>query len=363
MNELQITLNGTKGDFTLDIDLTLPAKGVSAIFGPSGCGKTTILRCVAGLERMQSGIIKISKESWQDGNLFTPPHKRDVGYVFQEASLFPHLSVRSNLAYGLNRAKTNRKLPSLKSVEALLGLKPLIDRSPEKLSGGERQRVAIGRAIMSGPKILLMDEPLSGLDTANKNEILPYLERVANFLEIPVLYVSHDIAEIERLAEHITFLESGQITSSGPIAKLAINPEAPFAKMARPFAILNAEVIDRDANFGITTFSAGGHKIMSPHQDTPIGTSCKMRVYANDIALASKRPTERTSFLNILDARISEAHASDEYRLNVYLRLGSDGTGPCLVTRITKKAWKEMGLDTGAQIFALIKRAEIIANK
>ena len=193
-------------------------RGVTALFGPSGCGKTTVLRCVAGLQMLRDGYLSIGGEVWQDGAAFRPPYQRSVGYVFQEASLFPHLSVRRNLLYGHRRAlrRGTGEATRFDEVVELLGMQGLLDRSPLRLSGGERQRVAIGRALLSQPRLLLMDEPLAGLDRLSKDEILPYLEALHTALSIPILYVSHDIAEVERLADHLVLMQAGQWSRAGP---------------------------------------------------------------------------------------------------------------------------------------------------
>ena len=201
MNGIEVRFTDELGAFTLDAAFRIPATGVSALFGPSGCGKTMILRCLAGLHRPRDGYLSIAGEIWQDGRRFVKPHKRPVGYVFQDANLFAHLSVRNNLLFGARRLAKNVRSPDFDEIVALLELRDLLDRAPMHLSGGERQRVGIGRALLSAPRLLLMDEPLAALDRTAKNEILPYLNRLHRMLSIPIIYVSHDIAEVERLAE------------------------------------------------------------------------------------------------------------------------------------------------------------------
>lgn len=212
------TFRGRLGSFALDAELSLPATGVTAIFGPSGCGKTSVARCIAGLQRMADGFCAVDGEVWQDGSSFRPAHRRPIGYVFQEASLFPHLSVRRNLLFGAPKAA--RAQIAFSEVVELLGLAALLDRSPCRLSGGERQRVAIGRALLSQPKLLLMDEPLSALDRTTKDEIFPFLEQLHETLSLPVLYISHDMAEIERFADHLVLMEQGRVVGSGPLHSL-----------------------------------------------------------------------------------------------------------------------------------------------
>ncbi|QUD90809.1 molybdenum ABC transporter ATP-binding protein [Phenylobacterium montanum] len=205
---------GVLGDFRLDAEFSLPGRGVTALVGPSGAGKTTLLRCIAGLERLP-GRLTVAGEAWQDARTFLPPHRRAVGYVFQEASLLPHLSVRGNLAYGFRRAPDARAARFDEVVESL-GLGPLLDRAPLKLSGGERQRVAIGRALLTQPRLMLMDEPLAGLDAEAKAEILPYLVGLHDSLAIPMLYVSHDPAEVARIADRVLTMRAGQVEPGSP---------------------------------------------------------------------------------------------------------------------------------------------------
>ena len=211
---IEARLEGRLGRFRLDAGFEVPAAGVTAVFGPSGSGKTTLLRCIAGLERLQ-GRVAVRGEVWQDARSFLPPHRRPVGYVFQEPSLLPHLSVRGNLEFGLKRSAGGRL--GLEEVVGFLGLRPLLGRGVLKLSGGERQRVAIGRALLSQPRLLLMDEPLAGLDSAAKAEILSYLQRLHQLMDIPVLYVSHDAAEVARLTDRLLLMQGGRILPA-PIA-------------------------------------------------------------------------------------------------------------------------------------------------
>ncbi|SFI18420.1 molybdenum ABC transporter ATP-binding protein [Bradyrhizobium sp. cf659] len=215
---INAAFRGRLGNFTLHAELSLPATGVTAIFGPSGCGKTSVARCIAGLQRMADGFCAVDGEIWQDRRSFRPVHRRPIGYVFQEASLFPHLTVRGNLLFGAPKAAGAQI--AFDEVVELLGLAALLDRSPHRLSGGERQRVAIGRALLSQPKLLLMDEPLAALDRTTKNEILPFLERLHEKLALPVLHISHDMAEIERFADHLVLMEHGRVIGAGPLHAL-----------------------------------------------------------------------------------------------------------------------------------------------
>jgi molybdate transport system ATP-binding protein len=217
-NRIEARFRVARENFTLDVDLQLPDRGITALFGHSGCGKTTLLRAIAGLERAPGGRLVVSGEPWQDADIFIPPHRRALGYVFQETSLFPHLSVRRNLEYGMRRVPENERTLHWDEVIDWLGLAPLIRQQPHQLSGGQRQRVAIGRALLSSPRLLLMDEPLAALDASARAEILPYLDQLHHRLAIPVLYVSHAVDEVARLADHLLCLEAGRVAWQGAAA-------------------------------------------------------------------------------------------------------------------------------------------------
>jgi molybdate transport system ATP-binding protein len=237
---IEARFQGRLGAFRLDAELTLPAAGVTAIVGPSGCGKTTLLRCIAGLTRLDGRLV-VNGEAWQDGRQFLPPHRRAVGFVFQEASLLPHLSVRGNLLFGFRRAGGPVRI-SVDEVVSLLGVEPLLDRPPGRLSGGERQRVAIGRALLSQPELLLMDEPLSGLDADSKAEIVTYLSRLHRALAMPILYVSHDPAEVARLAERVLRMDQGRVLgeAADDDAELRLGALAPHQVVDLALAALRA---------------------------------------------------------------------------------------------------------------------------
>ena len=283
---------GTLGAFVLDAAFEAPMRGVTAVFGPSGCGKTTVLRCVAGLQMLRDGYLSIGGEVWQDGADFRPPYERSVGYVFQEASLFPHLSVRRNLLYGHRRAvrRGTEEATRFDDVVALLGMQDLLDRSPLRLSGGERQRVAVGRALLAQPRLLLMDEPLAGLDRLSKDEILPYLEALHTGLSIPILYVSHDIAEVERLADHLVLIQAGHVVACGPLQDLQADPQLPVARLPEASVALNATVTHYDPEYGLTTLSVDGGTIVVPGQHGAPGTLQRVRVRASDVSLARQAP-------------------------------------------------------------------------
>ncbi|HET9644943.1 MAG TPA: molybdenum ABC transporter ATP-binding protein, partial [Burkholderiaceae bacterium] len=237
-----------RGAFSLDVDIVLPSRGITALFGPSGSGKTTLLRCIAGLERAEQARIVVDCSVWVDERIWLPAHRRPIGMVFQEASLFPHLSVLDNLRYGQRRAK-GAPAGDLRPAIELLGITHLLERMPDRLSGGERQRVAIARALAVVPSLLLMDEPLAALDVARKREILPYLERLHDELKIPMLYVSHLPEEVARLADHLVVLEEGRVRAHGPLLETLARLDLPMSMSEEPGVIVEATVAELDAHW------------------------------------------------------------------------------------------------------------------
>jgi molybdate transport system ATP-binding protein len=354
MTRITARFRGTIGRFQMDVVFTAPARGVTALFGPSGCGKTTILRCIAGLQRLPGGFLSVDGQVWQDDRVFQPPHRRPVGYVFQEASLFPHLSVRRNLTYGLHRSRAREMVVRFDDVVSLLGLGPLLDRAPERLSGGERQRVAVGRALLAQPRLLLMDEPLSALDRRSKDEILPYLEALHEMLSIPMLYVSHDLAEVERLADHLVLLSDGAVLACGPLAEIQSDPGLPLARMPEAGVALEATVQAFDIRYGLTTLNVDGGRLLVPGRAGDLGRRRRVLIAASDVSLAKQPPVEST-ILNTLSSRIVGAEAQDEIQINVVVRLGQDGQGARLIARITRKSWDRLDLARGSLVYVQVK--------
>ena len=349
---------GNLKHFRLNAEFSLPGRGLIALFGQSGCGKTTILRCLAGLIRMKEGYLRVGEEIWQDANQFLPPHKRRIGYVFQEPSLFSHLSVRRNLAFGARRRKGGRDGPSRDEVIALLGLDPLLDRATRRLSGGERQRVAIGRALLAAPRLLLMDEPLSGLDRFSKDEIIPYLEALNDSLSIPIFYVSHDTTEVERLAEHMILMEKGEVRAAGPLLEILTDPSLFIAQSPKTASVLKARVAAFDETDQLTELEVAGGKLMVPGRVAELGTRPRIRIAASDVSLASERPS-RTTILNILRAKIIEIHPIDSGRVNILLGLGPECEAR-VIARITMRSLKAFGFKAGQEVFAQVKGISMI---
>lgn len=360
MNGIVARFAGKLGSFAFDIGFEAPDTGVTALFGPSGCGKTTALRCIAGLERLADGYFALGDGTvWQDGGSFVPPHRRAVGYVFQEASLFPHLSVTENLRFGLKRCAAAEKPVAFDEVVALLGLAKMLDRSPNRLSGGERQRVAIGRALLSQPRLLLMDEPLSALDRFSKDEILPYLERLHDALSIPVIYVSHDIAEVERLADRIVLLKGGRVAAAGSIADVLSDPALPLSRRADASVILDGIVTAVDGGYGLTRLSVAGAELLVPGALGEIGTRRRVRVPAGDVSLCREVPRE-TTILNVLPVRIESIMPAGPHQVGLLLRLGAAGGGDRLLARISRKSLDALALAAGDLVHAQIKGVALV---
>lgn len=342
--------------FELEADLDLELDGVGAVFGPSGSGKTTLLRTIAGLERSARGTVRLDAEAWQDdpAGIFLPPHRRSVGFVFQDTRLFPHLSVRSNLGYGLRRTPPRERRFSLEEVSHLLDLDALLERRPLALSGGERQRVAIGRAVLTSPRLLLMDEPLASLDAGRKEEILPFIERLAGGLGIPILYVSHAIDEVSRLASTLVLLWDGRILATGPIEDVTSRLDLrPYVGMLDAGAVLRAVVRGHDAAFGLTRLGFRGGELVIPHLDLPPGTPVNALVRSRDVAL-SLDPPGNTSILNVLEGRVLEISEEPGPQVHVLLDVGSP-----LWARIMRKSIDDLGLVPGKTVYALLKAVAI----
>ncbi len=351
--QIDAAFQGALGGFRLDAKFTAPMSGVTALFGPSGSGKTTLLRSIAGLTRLQ-GHLTVGGAEWQSAAAFTPAHRRAVGYVFQDANLFPHLTVAGNLNFAAKRA---RKRPAGGGIDideavALLGLAPLMDRAPAALSGGERQRAAVGRALLSRPQVLLMDEPLSGLDQATKADILPYLERLTDTLAIPVVYVSHDISEVARLADRMVLLNNGRTVASGPIGDMLERLDiGPLGEPFEDSVLATAEVTGHDPAFHLTRLTCCGQPLTIPEAALTVGETVRLRIRARDVALATKRP-EGISIRNIFEGEIAEVSAADgEAHAETLVDIG----GARLRARITLEALAELELTVGAPVYALVK--------
>ena len=345
-----------RGDFTLDSQFSIPAKGVTALFGSSGCGKTTLLRAIAGLESDQTGYLKVGDMVWQQENNFVPPHKRQVGYVFQEASLFEHMNVLRNLEYGLKRVATAQRRVSLDHVIELLGIEGLLQRKPESLSGGERQRVAIARALAVSPRLLLMDEPLAALDQNRKQEVLPYIESMHKELEIPVIYVSHSLEEVAQLADHLILMESGRVVDSADIHDMFTRLDLPLAHELDASAIINATVTGFDEKYHLMFLEFAGGSITVAGQALNKGDEVRLRLVARDVSLTLEHQSS-TSILNIFAATVDEIVSTGPAQMIIKLL----ANGIPMLSKITRKSAAELELEPGKKVYAQVKSVALLS--
>ncbi len=358
IGDIQARLRVAHPGFTLDVDLQLPGRGVTALFGASGSGKTTCLRAIAGLEHAPGGYLSVNGEVWQDNSrgVFVPTHQRPLGYVFQEASLFPHLSIRRNLEYGLRRVPEADRKVSLHHAVELLGIAPLLERMPDKLSGGEKQRVAIARALATSPRILLMDEPLAALDLKRKNEILPYLERLHDALEIPVLYVSHAPDEVARLADHLVVLEHGRALASGPLSETLARLDLPISLGEDTGVVLAGEIAELDADWHLARVAFAGGSLWVRDSGVPVGRPVRVRILARDVSIALDTHSD-SSILNVLPATVEQL-VDDTHPALSLVRLNLEGVA--LIARITRRSAARLALHPGQRVWAQIKAVALI---
>ena len=358
MKPISLACRIDRGTFNLDVDLALPGRGVTALFGHSGSGKTTLLRVLAGLERVAGARVALGDEVWQDDvrKVFVPTHERGIGYVFQEASLFPHLSVRANLEFGRKRLKPAERCFDLLAVAELLGIERLLDARPATLSGGERQRAAIARTLLASPRLLLMDEPLAALDMRRKLEILPYLERLHDELALPVVYVSHAADEVARLADHLVVLEEGRVLASGPLAATLarLDLAANFHDDAGVMIETHLQAHDAD---GLSHLAFAGGVLLVGQRDVAIGTRVRCRIHARDVSLALERP-RGSNITNILPARVDAVGPSGTPG-QVLVRLVVGDT--VLLARITERSRRELAIAPGGAVWAQVKAVALLA--
>ena len=376
---LQVRLNINFPAFALDVDLILPGTGVTALFGPSGSGKTTCLRAIAGLEHAvalrsaaRRNLVIINGETWQDDaqGIFASTHLRALGYVFQEASLFGHLSVAQNLAYGQKRVsraagtqphvssdgvlRVSHEAAMAQAVD-MLGIGHLLARQPHTLSGGERQRVAIARALVTRPRLLLMDEPLASLDAKRKAEVLPYLEKLHHELNIPILYVSHAMDEVARLADHLVLLEEGKVVANGPAADVMTRLDLPLAHGDAAGAVITATVVSHDPAYHLTLVRFAGGEFSIPLQTIEVGHAVRFRVQARDVSLTLERQTG-TSIQNILPVTVTALSNDSPGQVMVQL----DAGGSALLARLTARSVDALKLEVGKRVFAQVKGVAIL---
>lgn len=347
-----------RSDFKLDVKLSLPGQGVSALFGPSGSGKTTCLRAMAGLERVPNSYFSIGDEVWQDDQkgIFIPPHQRDIGYVFQEASLFAHLNVRDNLNFGRKRIVPEKRSIDFDKICHILSITPLLDRPPSSLSGGERQRVAIARALLTSPKLLLMDEPLSALDHALKQEVLPYLEELQQALSIPIIYVSHSPDEVARLADYIAIIKEGALVKAGPLAEIMLEPDIGKNFYDGHSCMLYAEVLAHKEDY-LTELAIGPLILTTPQIDRPLNSKLRCRILAKDVSLCLA-PPQNSSIGNILAGTISHIEQKENPGERIVsVQISETQT---LLAAITYASKKRLNLQPGCPVWAQIKSVVIL---
>jgi molybdate transport system ATP-binding protein len=342
-------------DFTLDVDLQLPGKGITALFGHSGSGKTTLLRCFAGLGSRPEGRCVVNGEVWQDEQRYLPTHHRAIGYVFQDANLFPHLTVRNNLLYGQRRSRGTPAI-ALDQAITLLGIEHLLTRKPAELSGGEKQRVGIARALAVSPQLLLMDEPLAALDLARKREILPYLETLHDELQIPILYVTHSPDEVARLADHLVVMSAGRALAQGPLTEILSRLDLPIRLGEEAGVVLEGEICERDSQWGLMRMAFAGGSLWARDQGHAIGHKGRLRVLARDVSLSLQHQVG-TSIQNhlpgVVDAMLTDEHPGLTL---VRVRVGES----ILIARLTTRSAHELGIHPGQPIWLQVKSVALV---
>ena len=353
---LDIRCAGENG-FELALQCALPASGVTAVYGPSGSGKSTLLDCIAGLRAAEANSeIRFGDTLWQNRDTFLPPWQRRIGYVFQDARLLPHLSARGNMDYAATRARGPAPIERAALIDAL-ALDPLLEQMPATLSAGQRQRVAIARALLSAPELLLLDEPLANLDQQASRECLGLLQELADRLELPILYVSHDIEEVGSLADHILLLEQGRASAQGAFLELASRLDNRLSHEEQAAAILLGEIADHDANYGLTRIDVEGERLWVNHLQQPTGNRRRIRIPARDVSVCRSLPSD-SSILNILPVTVREIENCTDARLLLRLSLGDQ----FLLARITRKSAEALQLRVGDEVFAQIKSAALLSE-
>jgi molybdate transport system ATP-binding protein len=353
---LAVEVSKSLGDFRIAARFEAATAGITVLFGRSGAGKTSIVNMIAGLLRPDGGRIAVDGRALFDAaaGIDLAPERRRVGYVFQEARLFPHLSVRANLTYGRRFAPRGERFVDLDQVVGLLGLAGLLARQPATLSGGERQRVAIGRALLAAPRLLLMDEPLASLDAGRKSEILPYIERLRDDLGLPIVYVSHTAEEVVRLADTMVVLDDGRVAAAGPVEAIMSRLDLrPLTGRYEAGAVIDARIAGHDERFGLSSLDFGAGRLQVPRVELPTGTAVRVRIRARDVSIALSKP-DQVSMLNVLEGRVVEIGAPDGPFVDLRLDVGT-----ALWAQITARSLHDLGLAAGSRVYALIKAIAI----
>ena len=354
-NSLNVDIEMLKGDFLLRAKFSA-ACGLTAFFGRSGAGKSMLANAIAGLVTPNSGQIILGERTLynSESNIAVPPEKRRIGYVFQDGRLFPHLTVQKNLDYGRRFIPRGIQSPSFEEIVELLDLKGVLHRYPRNLSGGEKQRVAFGRAVLSTPELLVMDEPLAALDVVHKGEILPFIERLRDEIGIPIIYVSHALEEVVRLADNLVVLDQGSTVASGGVENMMCRLDLrSLTSHHDSGAVMGVVVCGQDKTFGLTELSFSGGRLLVPGLDLPLGTSLRIRICARDVSLSLSKPSG-TSILNVLSATVKEIAPSSGPQTEILLDIGVP-----LIARVTRRSLEVMALRPGKLVFALIKAAAV----
>jgi len=351
---IQMRYGLQRGEFVLDVEASLSMRGITGIFGPSGAGKTSLLRCIAGLEKPSVGKLVVDGDVWQDSEnkLDRPTHQRDIGYVFQEPRLFPHLDIRDNLNFGQKRSTRSQSF-DFDQVVDLLGLNSLLHRRTQTISGGEAQRVAIGRALLRSPRVILMDEPVVALDAARRDEVLPFIDRLHASLNVPVLYVSHNIDEICLLCDQLLVVDDGRALAHGQLQDVLTRTDLPVLAGEEAGCVVSATCNSYDDDYALTEVAVSAGSLWVPGR-LDSSTKLRLRLRANDISLARGQP-QQSSILNLLPATVEHIQQETESSVLVHLIAGEDR----ILSRITRRSAADLGLAAGDEVIAQIKSVSV----
>ena len=359
--EIDAHFKASRGEFYLDARFTLPGQGVSALFGHSGSGKTTLLRCIAGLEPNVDGSLTVDGQCWQSsGSLFIPPHKRPIGYVFQEANLFAHLNVQQNITFGERRLKPHERSMRFDDVVAMLGISHLLERAVTYLSGGERQRVAIARALLTSPKLLLMDEPLSALDEQSRQDILPYLERLHDELSTPIIYVSHSQKEVSRLADYLVWLEQGKVQAEGSLQQVMGRFDLAATHGDEAGEVVIARVVQHDEYYCLSRLQCCCGELWVKRVAREVGDEIRVHIPAKDVSITLEPATD-SSIQNIWPMVVDAISEVEQGQVMLQLRAAGSRQSPPLLSRITLKSFERLQLSVASHCYAQIKSVGLLS--
>jgi molybdate transport system ATP-binding protein len=339
------------GDFSLDVEFEFPSAGVTALFGASGSGKTTVLRCLAGLESNVKSVVHISNEIWSDDNVFLPAHRRSVGYVFQDAGLLPHLTVAKNLDYATKRSHQTCSESERIRIFSMLGINHIMNKLPSQLSGGEKQRVSIARALLIKPKILLMDEPLASLDAKRKHEILPYLEKLHEHTEVPIIYVSHDLQEVAKLADYVVVIDEGRVAKADSVMATINDYQLSNLYHQGLSSVIETEVEEIEAQWKLSRVAIGRQHMWVVNNNDEVGKKLRLNIAAKDVSVATSKPTD-TSVLNILAGQLTEISTTDTSSKAI-LKVAVESSN--LFAEISLKSLDKLSLNIDDNIWLQIK--------